>query len=668
MLRLYIFYLLPALFLSACAYTIKIRDGQTAYERRQYAVAIPMLKQELARAKVRSERGKLAFLLGDAYRRMGQSEAALTWFNTAYENNYGPEALRAAAFELKKLERYPEAREAFKNLGIEIGSPYEYRKELAACELAAEWKQAADKANWTLEAAPFNSRQHDFSPVLFADGRLVFTSDRAGSTGESGYAWTGNRYMDLFIAAPDSETPRPFAPALNTAGNEGTACFNADFTEIFFVRAAGAYQGDDAYCKIYHADQLGAGWSTPRPLPFQKEKINYQHPALSADGNTLYFASNDPEGWGGYDLYSVQRNPRAENGWDSPRLLSRGINSNGNELFPCLDQDTLYFASDGLPGMGGLDIFRTVKMERNTWTQPANLKTPVNSGADDFGWMITARPAAATPGAVQLSGYFTSNRPGGPGGDDIYRFEQRMPLPAQVKPDTQSAPKPAAYNMLLDVFVLEKIFSRPDDPNSPVLGRRPLGAALLSFELNGRPEQRTLGEDGRRQIELAENTDYVFRAEKAGYLTNSGRFSTKGMAKDPANPVQVFELEIELDKIYRDVEIVLENIYYDYDQWDIRPDAEPTLNRLAEVLKQNPTVRIQLGSHTDCRGNDDYNQELSQRRAQSAVNYLIGRGVAPERLSAVGYGETQPADNCPCSRCTEVQHQANRRTTFKVLE
>jgi outer membrane protein OmpA-like peptidoglycan-associated protein len=140
------------------------------------------------------------------------------------------------------------------------------------------------------------------------------------------------------------------------------------------------------------------------------------------------------------------------------------------------------------------------------------------------------------------------------------------------------------------------------------------------------------------------------------------------MAKDPANPVQVFELEIELDKIYRDVEIVLENIYYDYDQWDIRPDAEPTLNRLAEVLKQNPTVRIQLGSHTDCRGNDDYNQELSQRRAQSAVNYLIGRGVAPERLSAVGYGETQPADNCPCSRCTEVQHQANRRTTFKVLE
>jgi outer membrane protein OmpA-like peptidoglycan-associated protein/tetratricopeptide (TPR) repeat protein len=668
MLQSRILYLLPVLLLSACAYTIKIRDGQTAHERRQYAVAIPMLKQELARAKLRSERGKLAFLLGDAYSRTGRSEDALRWFNTAYENNYGPDALRAAAFELKKLERYPEAREAFKNLGIEIGSPYEYRKELAACELAIEWKQATNNADWTLEAAPFNSSQNDFSPAIYADGQLVFTSDRAGSAGENGYAWTGNRFMDLFVAASDSESALPFAPALNTAGNEGTACFNADFTELFFVRAAGAYKGDDAYCKIYQADQHGAGWSAPRPLPFQKEKINYQHPALSADGNTLYFACNDPDGWGGYDLYSVQRNPRAENGWDAPRLLSRGINSNGNELFPYLDRDTLYFASDGLPGMGGLDIFRTVKMERNTWTQPVNLKTPINSGADDFGWILGARQAVSTPGAVQLRGYFTSNRPGGPGGDDIYRFEQRVPLPTQVKPDTLPVQTPAAYKMLLEVFVLEKIFARPDDPNSLVLGRRPLDAAGFAFETNGKPRQLAPGEDGRRQIELSENTDYVFRAEKTGYLTNSARFSTKGMAKDPANPVQRYELEIVLDKIYRDVEIVLDNIYYDYDKWDIRPDAEPTLNRLADVLKQNPAVRIQLGSHTDCRGNDDYNQELSQKRAQSAVNYLIGRGVAPERLSAVGYGETQPADTCPCSRCTEAQHQANRRTTFKVLE
>jgi peptidoglycan-associated lipoprotein len=139
--------------------------------------------------------------------------------------------------------------------------------------------------------------------------------------------------------------------------------------------------------------------------------------------------------------------------------------------------------------------------------------------------------------------------------------------------------------------------------------------------------------------------------------------------RDPANPVQTYEVEIVLDKIFRDREIVLENIYYDYDKWDIRPDAEPTLNRLADVLRQNPDIRIQLGSHTDCRGNDNYNQELSQKRAQSAVNYLIGKGhIDPNRLSAIGYGETQPAVGCVCTRCTEAEHQANRRTTFRIVE
>jgi peptidoglycan-associated lipoprotein len=668
MLRFFIISLTASLFFSACTYTIKIRDGQTAYERRQFAVAIPMLKKEIERAKVRTERGKLAFMLGDAYRRTGQSDAALSWFNTAYENNYGSEALKAAAYELKKMERYAEAREAFKNLGIEIGSPYEYRKELVACETAVEWKkQSADKG-WTIKDAPFNSSQNDFSPVIYADGRLVFTSDRAGSTGENGYSWTGNRFMDIFITDAESASPQNFAGALNTAGNEGAACFNGDFTEIFFVRAVGAYKGDDAFCKIYLANQTGGtGWSTPRPLPFQKDKINYMHPALSADGNTLFFACNDPDGWGGYDLYSVQRNPRAENGWDEPRLLSRSINSIGNELFPYLNKDTLYFASDGLPGMGGLDIFRTYKMERGAWAQPANLKAPLNSGGDDFGLLLTARQNGAQAGELILAGYFSSNRAGGRGGDDIYRFEQRVPPPAPVKADTLPS-KPQAFKILLDVFVVEKIFSAPDDPNSAVLGRRPLPESILSYELNGKQQKITIGAEGRHQIEPADNTDYVFRAERPGYLTNTGKFSTKGMAKDPDNPVQTYDLEIVLDKIYRNREIVLENIYYDYDKWDIRPDAEPTLNRLAEVLKQNPAIRIQLGSHTDCRGNDNYNQDLSRKRAQSAVDYLIGRGIDAERLSAVGYGETQPAVDCPCSRCTEAEHQVNRRTTFKVVE
>ena len=659
----------------ACSYTLKIKDGRTAYERKQFAVAAPMLEKEVAKAKTRTERGQLAYLLGDAYRRTGQDERALTWFKTAYDNNYGPDALKAYAFGLKKLERYAEARDAFKNLGIEIGSPYEYRKEITTATIAEDWAKQAAGNGWKVEDAAFNSVQNDFAPTYFADGRLVFTSDRAMAKSEGNYNWTGQRFMDLFIVEPEAASPQIFDNQLNTAGNEGTACFNATGTTVYFVRAAGAYKSDDAFCKIYVAQKSSAEseWNEPTPLPFQKEKINYMHPALSADGLTLYFASNDPEGWGGFDLYAVQRNTKSETGWDDPKLLSRNLNTPGNELFPTVDADTLYFASDGLPGMGGLDVFRTYKSERTAWAPPINLKSPVNSGADDFGFLLTTpkggvKNTASKPGDLLRSGFLTSNRPGTRGGDDIWRFEQRVPPPKPPQRDTAPT-RSLAYKLLLEGYVLEKIRTNPDDPNSKVLGRKPLAGAVVVAEATGGKKQSfTVQEDGFFKMELAENTDYTFTAALAGYLSSGAKFSTKGIAKDPANPVQTFEIEIVLDKIFRNREIVLENIYYDYDKWDIRPDAEPTLSRLAEVLRQNPNIRIQLGSHTDCRGNDDYNQTLSQRRAESAVNYLISKGITGTRLAALGYGETQPADDCACSRCTESEHQTNRRTTFKVLE
>ena len=669
------FPILPLLLIfSACSYTIKIKDGRTAFDRKQYAVAAPMLEKEYGRAKTRTEKGQLAYQLAESYRRTGQDEKSLEWYKTAYDNNYGADALRGYAFALKKLERYAAARDAFKNLGIEIGSPYEYRKEITACNISEGWlKESAGGANgWKVEAAAFNSPQNDFAPMFFRDGRLVFTSDRSMSKSELPYNWTGNKFMDIFIVEPDGASPQVFDNGLNTSDNEGTPCFNSLGTEVFFVRAKGAYKGDDAFCKIYVAEKnvADAGWSDAKPLPFQKEKINYLHTALSPDGTTLSFACNDPEGWGGYDIYAVQRNPKSENGWDEPKLLSRNINTPGNEAFPSLDADTLYFASDGLPGMGGLDVFRTYKVERNAWAPPHNLKSPLNSGADDFGFIVqkpTANgPKPSKPGDFIKSGFFTSNRPGSRE-DDIYRFEQRVPPPKPPKTDTVST-KPLAYKLVLEGYVLEKIFATPDDPNSKVLGRKPLSGAKVQAEFGSKKQPFTVKEDGYFKMELAENMDYNFTAALEGYLSNGAKFSTKGIAKDPANPVQTFEIEIVLDKIYRNREIVLENIYYDYDKWDIRPDAEPTLNRLADVLKQNPSIRIQLGSHTDCRGNDGYNEDLSQKRAQSAVNYLISRGIDAARLSAVGYGEQQPAADCACSRCTETEHQANRRTTFKVVE
>ena len=660
---------------NACAYTLKINDGSTAYERKQFATAVPLLEKEYPRAKTRKEKGQLAYLLGDSYRRIGQDEQALPWFEAAYANNFGPEALKAQAFTLKKLERYAAAREVFKNLGIEIGSPYEYRKEIAGCSIAEGWLKEGANNGWSIETVAFNSPQNDFAPVFFPDGRLVFTSDRNMITGKESYRWTGNKFMDIFIAEPKSASPQTFDSQWNTADNEGTPCFNKAATEAFFVRAVGAYKGDDAFCKIYFSEKgrTDALWSVPVPLPFQKEKINYFHPTLSADGNTLYFACNDPEGWGGFDLWTAQRNPKTETGWDAPKLLPRSVNTLSNELFPTFDADTLYFASDGHTGMGGLDIFRTYRSEKNAWAPPQNLKAPVNSGADDFAFIVDRATVTnlkdPKPGDLIKAGFFTSNRPleTAKGGDDIYHFEQRVAPPKPPKIDTVP-PKPLAYKLILEGYVLEKIFSESSNPNSKILGRKPLSGAVVQAEWGSKKQSFTVKEDGFFKMELAENTDYNFNATLNGYLTNSAKFSTKGIAKDPGNPIQTFEIEIVLDQIFRNKEIVLENIYYDYDKWDIRPDAEPTLNRLAEVLRQNPDIRIQLGSHTDCRGTDAYNQSLSQRRAQSAVNYLISKGIDGARLSAKGYGESQPAALCACSNCTEVEHQTNRRTTFKVVE
>jgi peptidoglycan-associated lipoprotein len=663
----------------ACAYTIKIKDGRTAHERHQFSTAIPLLQSEFVRAKSRKDKGQLAYLTADAYARIGgQDENALTWYERAVQFNFGPNAQKGYAHSLKKLEKYKEASEAFKNLGIEIGSPYEYRKEITACKVAEDWNKIAPASGWKITQTDFNSSQNDYAPVVFSDKRLVFSSDRNTSKGTVPYRWTGNHFMDLMVVGIEEASAQSFDNLINTPGNEGSACFNANFTELFFSRAVGAYKGDDAHCKIFTAQRDGDGnWSNTKPLPFLKEKINYQHPALSPDGNTLIFSANDPEGWGGYDLYMVKKDAKVESGWETPQILSRAINTPENEMFPVFDGDTLYFASNGLTGMGGLDIFKTYRLEGKNWAPPANLKAPINSGADDFGLCVykteekIATKQVYKSGDLLKSGFFSSNRSGGKGGDDIYRFEQRVPPPSPVIVKLDTTPKAPAvveYKLLLEGYVLEKIFTIAGEPNSGVLGRKPLPNAIVTIDIAGKKQKITIGDDGFFKLTMTTNTDYLFTANLENYLANSTKFSTKGIAQDIKSPVQTFEVEIVLDRIFRNKEIVLDNIYYDYDKWDIRPDAEPTLNRLAEVLVQNPSIRISLGSHTDCRGNDGYNQGLSQKRAESAVNYLIGKGLDPSRLGAIGYGETQPTSFCNCNKCTESEHQSNRRTTFQILE
>ncbi len=643
---------------TACVSVQKMKDGNLAYERKQYAIAIELLNKEYKKAKTRLERGKLAYRLADSYSQTNQSDAALEWYQKAYDNQYGIDALKAYAYTLKKAERYEEAMQAFKELGLEIGSPYEFKKDITACEIALGW-QGITRVEFRAEAADFNSGYAEYSPAFWKNNQLVFTSDRLSSLGNDTYFWTGNKFSDLYLVNLNNNAVSSFDAPFNTVNNEGTICFNKNFTEAYFVRCFGEKK-EDNYCKIMYSAFENGNWSVPQPMEFLKDQVNYSSPWLSNDGSQLYFSSNDPDGWGGYDIWVSQRDPGGW--WEDPQPLGRNINTTANEKFPTMDGDTLYFSSDGHTGMGGLDIFRTYQLSQRNWAPPFNLKPPVNSGGDDFGFIVQSNQAE---GDVLQRGFFTSTRFEGPGNDDIYRFE-KVVLPPEPEPEV--VPEVIVHSMKLEGYILEKIFEQPNNPNSRVIGRKPLNGAVVQIQSAGLKEKVSVGEDGFFSIELNKDADYNFLASADGYLSNQGFFSTKGIGEDPNNPEQVFELEMVLDKIFLGQEIVLENIYYDYEKWDIREDAKPTLNQLADNLTLNPNIRIQLSSHTDCRGTTSYNEQLSQRRAVSAVEYLITRGISPERLYAKGYGESLPAVDCICARCTEEEHQTNRRTTFTIIE
>ena len=653
---------LTLLALCSCTYTAKITDGATAIDRKQYDVAVDMLKREFKKAKSRKEKGEIALNLGFALRETEDDAAATDWFQTAYDNNAGPTALREKAAALKRQERYEEAIQVYTDLGFEIGSKYEFRKDISGAELALRYKAAAAEGKarpFTVTPVDFNTRQADYAPVVFED-RLIFTSDRSAANGEEKFNWTGRGFTDLFIVDPQSRGGKvePFDARLNTADHEGTPAFSDGGKFMIFTRCSSPGKNEDAWCGLYRSERAGEGWGPAKPLPFVKSGINYLHPALSADGKRLYFSSLMEDGWGGYDIYVSNLDDSGE--WGDPILMNRAINTQGNEQFPSLDGDTLYFASDGLEGFGGLDLFRTHPMANGRFSVPKNLAPPVNSGADDFGFTILRREGSGLD--ATMTGYFSSSRAGGTGSDDIYEYTRR------TLPPPPEDPTPIAYRNVLDVTVVEKIYEEPGNSSSRTLGVKPIPNATIVASVGNQTRTVNTNAEGVLSLVLVDDQSYEFRAEREEYLAAEGRFSSRNLPRDPEAPEQRYELELELEKIFRNQEIVLNNIYYDFEESFIREDARPTLNELTALLNRNPGIRIQLGSHTDCRGPAGYNQKLSQARAESAVNYLIEQGIAADRLVARGYGKEKPIEDCLCDRCSEEEHQRNRRTTFQILE
>ncbi len=657
--------ILVIIFLSffSCSFSKKIKDGEMAFERKQFSVAVTLLEDEYINSRNEASKGRKAFLLGQSYRKLHDYTESLTWFEKSVKHEYGAEALGNMANVFKILENYTAAIGAYQMLINITGRKQEYDREILLCRQAIQNKQKVSE--YKIERMFENSSVSDYSPVLYENDFLVFTSEREAATGKDLYNWTGEKFSDIFIIQKNGSDVKKFDSAINTSQNEGTPWFSKNMEVMYFTRCFTLSNSDDR-CKIMETKRINEIWEEPIVLPFIQDKFNYSQPTLIENDSIMVFTADIEEAGGPTDLYYTEL---LEDGtWAEPEKLPETINTQGNEKFPTGDGDTLYFSTEYLPGFGGYDIFKTYLRKDFTWAPPINLGYGVNSGGDEFSFIIDYKAKPKT--GILQQGYFTSSKPGS-GKDDIYRFTKQI-QEIQITPIdtlTEKVKDPIARSLFVTVRSFTPEYSIADDPNSEIIGK----TALASTSIRIIDDRNTITSEGYTDDKgfyynsLVEGKEFKIVGAKLNYLTASSNISTKNIIFKDNETTKTINVELFLDKIYVNKEINLKNIYYDYDKWDIKEEAKPTLNQLSALLNDNPRIKIQLSSHTDCRGTDEYNVILSQKRAQSVVDYLIAKGIDEKRLIPVGYGESFLIDNCLCENCSEDQHQTNRRTTFKIV-
>ena len=460
---------------------------------------------------------------------------------------------------------------------------------------------------------------------------IVFVGDKKVFAGRKQNPWTANSYLDLYQLNKDEDgswlNPEVLKGSINGPFHEGPASFSPDGTEIYFTRSnyykrkMNLNEENENNLKIFKATLIDGEWKNLEELPFNSDDYSVGHPALTPCCYTLYFVSDMPGGNGGTDIYRADFN---DGKWSDPENLGPEVNTAGNEMFPYIDEDgTLYFSSDAHNSMGGLDVFITY-FNGEKWAQPENLNYPINSFKDDFGFIIDSD---------NNTGFVSSSRTDK---DKIYEFKK-------------VAPK---FNLIG--------FAHKKGSKEPVGGVN----VLITNDDTGEELTATSDQSGNFKIKLATESEYSLLCTKMGCFSRTDVVSTKGLKYS-----EDFYADFEVEEIVIDKPIVLENIYYDFDKWNIRPDAAVELNKLVKLLKDNPNIDIEMGSHTDSRGSDRYNDVLSQRRAYAAVQCLIAAGIEESRLTYKGYGETMLVNECSNDiHCSEKKHQENRRTEFKVTK
>jgi peptidoglycan-associated lipoprotein len=596
-------------------------SGDKAFALENYFLAIDSYKKAI---KSKEKKALATFKVGECYRLMNDNKLAESWYERAVKAGYGePELYLNYASVLRGMEKYDDAIEQYNTyLGL---NPTDSRAKwlMESCKLAKTWMNTPSRYEVN-NMRVFNSRQSDYALALYKNNGVILSSTREDATGKKVYGRIGEDFSDLFESTVDRRGKwsklQVIDGDVNTAFNEGTATVNRTGTIMYFTRCS----SKSGECKIFMARKAGTKWSQAELVKIFGDTVNVGQPSLSQDQKKLYFVADNAEGgFGGKDLWFM--NKARGNEWDAPINLGPAVNTEFDEMFPYIHEDdnTIYFASDGHPGMGGLDVFMATGTGTE-WEQPVNLKYPINSGADDFAFIANVR---------KDKGFLSTNRPGGRGSDDIWQWVLT----------------PLQFNLSGMVY---------DDST-----RRPLSGAEVKLVMEDSSYIESITDNkGMYTFRLREGLAYRIEVVRKDYFGADTSVSTKGMddSKD-------FVINIPL-KLVPIEEITLNDILYAFNSADLTPESKGNLKVLIDMMKKSENLIIAINSHTDSRGSDEYNLELSQRRAQSVVDYLIENGIDSARLQAKGYGETQLLNQCSNGvKCSDEEHQLNRRTTFKVL-
>lgn len=608
-----ILYMMVGLMVTSAALSLvsckgpKLKDADEAYDRGEYfdaATIYRKLYNQYNRKEDQWLRGELAFQLGMCHLKLNQGNRAAAAFQNAIRYEYEDTTLMLRLAQAQQREgQYAAAINSYNEYLDIAPDSWEAKVGIRGCELAPQWKE--EGSHYIVKQDKmFNSRRADYCPMYLDKNQeyIYFTSTNEKSTGELRSEITGTKKGDIYFSKKDEKgkwsRPEVVDGGLNTEHDEGAAAFSPDGSTMYLSRAV--RQDWPTTVEIYTSSRSEAKWSAPQKFEITADTLsNYSDPFVSPDGNWLYFASDMPGGQGGTDIWRI--NLKDKHG--TLENLGPQINTKGNERFPNVRTDSLlYFSSDGHPGMGGLDLFLATLQPRDENDRTAmdrwvieNMGVPMNSAADDFGLTF----------GTGESGFFSSNRGDARGYDHIFSF---------IKPDLQ---------IWISGYVVDK-----DD--------EPVPNAVIRIVGDDGSNQKTVAKpDGSFRFDLQRGVKYAMMAGAEGYLNARQEFESDSTEEDAE-----YNVDFILAAMFKAQ--IIENIFYDFDKAVLRDESKLALDSMVMLLKDHPNIVIEMASHTDRVGSAKYNQGLSQRRAQSVVDYLIANGIPRERLKPTGYGESRP--------------------------